>query len=128
MVSHLWYIGKFLQISGAVGFAVGATMLLAPTLNHTRQTGKPRQTVERKETKALPVKLPQGRLFCVKGVVMHERMHPRGFEKIAAADAIEVATTIADEACARSLRSSECKGAQGDLGALRRAIRSCEGS
>jgi hypothetical protein len=86
-----------------------------------------RATVEKRVVRALPIKLPQGRLYCVNGVVMHERMYPRGFEPIAAADAVEIATTIADEACARSLRSTECKAAQGDLTALRRSMRTCQG-
>jgi hypothetical protein len=127
MVTHLYYITKFLQLSAGVAFAVGTTMLVAPRIQGTGDMVTTQPSLERKIVRALPVKLPQGRLYCVQGVVMHERMHPRGFDPISSADAIEIATTIADEACNVSFRSSACKIAQADLTSLRRALRSCEG-
>jgi hypothetical protein len=125
MVTHLWYITKFLQVSAGVSFAVGTTMLLAPRDYPTTETGRPRLTIDRKEVRALPVTLPQGRLYCVKGVVMHQRMYPRGFEQVSSSDAVEIVASVAEEACTRSLRTPECKAAQADLTALRRALRSC---
>lgn len=127
MFTQLWYITKFLQVSAVIGVGVGSMMFVGPRVSSPKGAIKARATLEKKEFRALPVKLPQGRLYCVKGVVMHERMYPRGFEPIAPADAVEIANTIAEEACSGSLRSSECKVAQGDLTSLRRAIRSCQG-
>jgi hypothetical protein len=127
MLADIYYITKFLQVSAAIGFAAGATLLIAPGMEPADQAPRPRPSVERKQVRALPVTLPQGRLYCVEGVVMHQRMYPRGLERISPADAVEIASTIADEACERSLRSSGCKAAQADLTSLRRALRSCQG-
>ena len=127
MFTHIYYITKFLQVSAAVGVTVGSMMLVGPRMSSHNIPVKVRPTIEKKEVRALPVTLPQGRLFCVKGVVMHQRMYPRGFEPIVPGDAVEIATTIAEEACASSARSSACKAAQEELTSLRRAIRSCEG-
>ena len=127
MISDLWYIAKFLQVSAGIAFVAGTTMLLAPGMGSAHQPQRPRPSVERKQVKALPVALPQGRLYCVDGTVMHERMYPRGLERISPADAVEIASTIADEACERSLRTNGCKAAQADLTSLRRALRSCHG-
>ena len=127
MITDLWYIAKFLQVSAGIAFAAGATMLVAPTMGPAEKASRPRPSVERKQVKALPVALPQGRLYCVEGVVMHERMYPRGLERISPADAVEIASTVADEACERSMRAPGCKTAQADLTSLRRALRSCQG-
>jgi hypothetical protein len=125
MIPHVWYVTKFLQVSAGIAVTVGATVMITPHFSSTGETKRVRATVQRKEIKALPVSLPQGRLFCVKGVLMHERMYPKGFEQISPSDAVEVASTVADEACANSHRSSACKEAQADLTSLRRALRSC---
>ena len=125
MISHVWYVTKFLQVTAGIAVTVGATMMLTPHFSSPGEKQRARATVQRKEIKVLPVSLPQGRLFCVKGVLMHERMYPKGFERIYPSDAVEVASTIADEACANSRRSSACKEAQADLTSLRRAVRSC---
>ena len=127
MLRDIYYITKFLQVSAGIAFAAGATMLIAPSIGTTNQSHRPRPTVERKQVRALPVTLPQGRLYCVEGAVMHERMYPRGLERISPADAVEIVSTVADEACERSLRATGCKTAQADLKSLRRALRSCQG-
>lgn len=127
MIAHLWYITKFLQVSAGVAVAVGATMIIATRGQETTRPVRTKSTIERKVARALPVTLPQGKLYCVQGVVMHERMSPRSFEPISPADAVEIATAVAEEACDVSLRSSGCKAAQADLTSLRRALRSCQG-
>ena len=127
MLTDIWYITKFLQVSAGIAFVAGATMLIAPGMGSANQPHRTRPSVERKQVKALPVTLPHGRLYCVEGTVMHERMYPRGLERISPADAVEIASTIADEACERSLGTTGCKAAQADLTSLRRALRSCQG-
>ena len=125
MLTHIWYVTKFIQISAAVSFAVGSTLLIAPHLSSDSKVKPVRMVKEQREVRALPVRLPQGRLYCVNGVVMHERMYPRGLERISSSDAVDVSARIADEACAASFRTQGCKSAQADLSALRRALRGC---
>lgn len=125
MLTHIWYVTKFIQISAAVSFAVGSTLLVAPHFSPDPRVKPVRVVKEQQEVRALPVSLPQGRLYCVNGVVMHERLYPRGLERVSASDAVDVSARIADEACAPSFRTPACKSAQADLTALRRALRGC---
>jgi hypothetical protein len=125
MLTHIWYVTKFIHISAAVSFVVGSTILVAPHFSPDLTVKPVRKVQEQREVRALPVTLPQGRLYCVNGVVMHERMYPRGMERISASDAVDVSARIADEACASSFRTAACKSAQADLTALRRAVRGC---
>lgn len=127
MLTDIWYLTKSLQITAGVTFVAGTTMLIAPGMGSTNPPDRSQTSIERKQVRILPVALPQGRLLCVQGVVMHQRMYPRGMEPISPADAIEIAATVADEACARSAQATGCKAAQSELTSLRRALRSCNG-
>lgn len=126
MLTHIWYVTKFIHISAAVSFAVGSTLLVAPHFSPDPKVKLVRAVKQQRGVRALPVSLPQGRLYCVNGVVMHERMYPRGLERISSADAVDVSARIADEACVASFRTQACKSAQADLTALRRALRGCQ--
>jgi len=125
MLTHIWYVTKFIQISAAVSFAAGSTLLIAPHLSSAAKVKTVRAVKEQREVRPLPVTLPQGRLYCVNGEVMHERLYPRGLERVSSSDAVDVSARIADEACAASFRTQGCKSAQADLTALRRALRGC---
>jgi hypothetical protein len=125
MFSHVWYLTKSFQLTTALTIGAGSIVMFAPQLENSTPTHRHQATAGRQVVRVLPVTLPHGRLLCVGGALMRERMSSKSFEPLAPSDAVEVFSTIAEDSCGRAPSSGACRAARDDLAALRRALRWC---